>query len=62
MKYTAGATMEHKTDSSKTKLYYPVIKFSSREISDSFFIDLPQKNRYKALKVASKYIKDLKSN
>lgn len=59
--YKASATMERKTDLSKTKMFYPMVKFWSKEISDSYIINQPQESRNEALKIARKAIKNLKT-
>ena len=59
-KYTPSATMERKSDLTKTKQYYPLIKFCFENISDSYVINLPQENRGEALKIARKHIKEIK--
>ena len=55
MEYIASASIER-----KTKKYFPIIKFYNSSISDSYFINLPQETRNEALKVARKYIKNIK--
>ena len=59
MKYTASAIIRRKIDLNKTALFFPVIKFSCKEITDCYYINLPQETRNEALKIARKHISNI---
>ncbi len=57
-----GVTYRPRTTKKLTgngELYYPIIDFTSKKVSDNYYLNNPQVTRSRARTIAIKYIKNL---